>query len=308
MSRSYPQFDGTEFPDRIDSFEQVQDVTITMAPVAAQYRKLVQQGQIQDAAELLKRYPELNSMSINAAKLNRMTDAISAIETFFTSEVQQWVVELVKFKGPWNSNTTYSKYNVVTYSVSGQINAYVATEPSVPRGIAPTNTTYWQQITYQGPKGDKGDKGDTGQKGDKGDTGAKGDKGQDGAPGKDGKDGVSWNYVGEWQPGMDYAVNDAVTCDNCLWGATVANSNSIPTRTNTRWKCILEGFNDPMYHILNNVNYGTELPDDVNQEGRVFMKLEPPPELHIVQAVNYGTSLPTDDLIEGRIFMLIGGE
>lgn len=298
MSQMYPQFDGTDFPDRIDSFEPVQDVTIEMAPVAAQYRKLCQQGQIQDAAELLRRYPDLNAMSINAAKLNRMTDAISAIEQFFTEEVQQWVVELVKYKGTWSPSGAYMKYNVVTYAqADGTIGAYVATQPAVPRGCTPTDTRYWVQISYQGPKGDPGE---VGPKGDKGDIGSQGPKGDPG---------ISWVYTGEWNRDTSYAVNDAVTFDNCLWGATMPSSGVEPTDTSPRWKLILKGFTDPLYHVVNSINYGVELPTDHLVEGRVFFKLEEKPDIHTLSDVNYGTTLPTEDLEEGRVFLLLeGGE
>lgn len=295
MSQMYPQFDGTGFPDRIDSFERVMDVTVSYAPVAAQYRKLCQAGQIEDAAALLKQYPELNKMSINAAKLNMILDAVSAIETFFMNDVEQWVIELVKYKGVWSASTAYSKYNVVTYKqTDGSVGAYVATQATVPRGCTPTDTRYWVQISYQGPKGD------IGPKGDKGDVGPKGPKGDPG---------ISWVYAGEWNANMTYAVNEAVTFDNCLWGAVTASTGVEPTDTSPRWQLILKGFTDPLYHIVNSINYGVELPTEDLAEGRVFLKVEDKPDIHTLADVNYGSSLPTADLEEGRVFMLLeGGE
>lgn len=298
MSQTYPQFDGTGFPDRIDNFERVMDVTVSYAPVAAQYRKLCQAGQIEDAAALLEQYPELNKMSINAAKLNMILDAISAIETFFKNDVEQWVVELVKYKGTWSASGAYMKYNVVTYAQpDGTVGAYVATQPAVPRGCTPTDTRYWVQISYQGPPGEKGETGDKGDTGDPGPQGPKGDPG------------ISWVYTGEWNRNTSYAINDAVTFDNCLWGAVMPNAGVEPTDTTPRWQLILKGFTDPLYHIVNSINYGTELPTDNLAEGRVFLKLEEKPDIHVLSDVNYGPTLPTEDLVEGRVFLLLeGGE
>lgn len=311
MSITYPQFDGTQFPDRIDSFEYVQDVSVTMAPVAAKYRQLCQQGQVQDAAELLERYPELKRSAITAENHNIILDAISALETYYMTDVQEYIINLVQYKGIWSSGGAYVKYNVVSYTNNGVTGAYVAIQPAVPRGVAPTNTTYWLQVTYQGPKGDKGDKGDTGPQGIQGIQGVKGEQGADGkngADGKDGKDGISWNYIGEWTDDLTCKVNDAVTYDNCLWGAKKASMGVAPSEDSVYWKLILRGFSDPMYHILNNVNYGTELPDNDKQEGRVFFKVEELERYLILDGTNYGTALPETDLIEGRVFFLLGGE
>lgn len=299
MSIKYPQFDGTDFPDRIDSFERVQDVTVSYAPLATQYRKLCEQNQLQDAADLLKRYPELNRMAINAEKINKIYDAMSAVETFFMSDVQDWVVDLVKYRGDWSSTATYQKFNVVTYARNGIVGAYVATQASVPRGVNPTNTSYWTQISYQGPPGEKGDQGPQGIAGPQGEKGEKGDQGEDG---------ISWNYKGDWESSELYEKDDAVTFDNCLWGAVQNNMSVTPSETAPQWQLILRGFTSPMNHILHNTDYGTELPTVGNTEGRVFMLLEPPPEIHVLDDVNYGTSLPEEDLDEGRVFMLLGGE
>lgn len=292
MSITYPQFEGTQFPDRIDSFDRVQDVTVPYAAVAAQYANLCQQSRIEDAAELLQRYPELNSMSINAEKINKLYDSVSALETFFMGDVEKWVIDLVKYRGVWSANVLYHKYNVVTYSRNGIMGAYVATEANVPRGIAPSNTDYWTQISYQGPKGDKGDQGPQGVPGE---PGPKGDKGEPG---------ISWVYKGEWSSTELYKKEDAVTFDNCLWGAVQDNMSVTPTDEATQWQLILRGFQEPMYHIVNSINYGTQLPE-TGAEGWIFHKIEQVPKMLIIEDINYGTHLPDSQLVEGRIYFLI---
>lgn len=69
-------------------------------------------------------------------------------------------------KGKWNSNTTYSKLDIVSHNG----NSYFCIKGTVNHAV--TNNTYWQVIAT---KGDQGDQGDTGPQGRQGPVGTAGD-------------------------------------------------------------------------------------------------------------------------------------
>ncbi|MBR5276867.1 MAG: hypothetical protein IKU35_07005 [Bacteroidaceae bacterium] len=72
------------------------------------------------------------------------------------------------FRGAYNASYTYYNGDEVTYNDGKFTSTYRCIHTSSVKGIAPTNTTYWQ-IIAEGSKGDKGDTGDTGDDGKNGD-------------------------------------------------------------------------------------------------------------------------------------------
>lgn len=72
------------------------------------------------------------------------------------------------FRGAYNSGYTYYQGDEVTYFDGNFTSTYRCTSATPIKGIAPTNTNYWEVIA-QGSKGDKGDTGDSGDDGKNGD-------------------------------------------------------------------------------------------------------------------------------------------
>lgn len=72
------------------------------------------------------------------------------------------------FRGAYNASYTYYNGDEVTYNDGKFTSTYRCIHTASVKGIAPTNTTYWQ-IIAEGSKGDKGDTGDTGDDGKNGD-------------------------------------------------------------------------------------------------------------------------------------------
>lgn len=62
-------------------------------------------------------------------------------------------------KGEWNSVTSYTKLDIVTYEGS----SYLALQNNTNKAVS--NTTYWQLVAEKGDQGEKGDTGDTGETG-----------------------------------------------------------------------------------------------------------------------------------------------
>ena len=72
------------------------------------------------------------------------------------------------FRGEYNASYTYYNGDEVTYNDGKFTSTYRCVAAASVKGIAPTNTNYWQ-IMAQGSKGDKGDTGDNGEDGKAGD-------------------------------------------------------------------------------------------------------------------------------------------
>ena len=77
ISATYPNLNGTSFPENIDSF-----------PNAAH--------DLSGANAILSTYPELKTMLINAETLNQYRDAIIAIETYYKYQYETYLANTTK--------------------------------------------------------------------------------------------------------------------------------------------------------------------------------------------------------------------
>lgn len=89
----------------------------------------------------------------------------------------------ITLEGEYSSNKDYVRLDVVTYQGS----SYVCKKAC--KGIAVSNTEYWQQIAQKGDKGDRGEQGIQGIQGIQGEKGEKGDRGEQGIQGVQGETG-----------------------------------------------------------------------------------------------------------------------
>ena len=81
MSTTYPNYIGTNYPDSVDTFSKIVDVTISTLPYAILYQNYFQKGDLESASQVLTEHPELEKCLMNADKFNNLIDAIKAIET-----------------------------------------------------------------------------------------------------------------------------------------------------------------------------------------------------------------------------------
>ena len=81
MSATYPNYIGTNYPDSVDTFSKIVDVTIGTLPYAILYQNYFQKGDLESASQILTEHPELEQCLMNADKFNKLIDAIKAIET-----------------------------------------------------------------------------------------------------------------------------------------------------------------------------------------------------------------------------------
>ena len=201
MSTTYPNFSHTNYPDEIDTFQYFSDPTDNDVALIKQYQSYFNTGNISAAAKVLEDNPSLKNKIINATNLNKIIDAIKAIETLYMSDIQSYIMEVVTYKNVYSPKVTYSKYDVVDYNG----HAYMCIS-SCPIGTLPTNKDYFIPLSLKGDKGESG---------------------------------TGLSPRGVWNEYIQYYKDDLVSYNNVLWAANEDNIGFLPSDTSTKWYHVL---------------------------------------------------------------------
>lgn len=229
ISTLYPELPLTVFPDGgIDSFLTYVNVTASDGPLIKQYIDAMNSGNQTLASQIFANIPSASQKIIKATDLNKLSQAILAVERFYKTDVMPYVqskqtewtayIDQFTYKGLWASGTTYQINNMVTYTVDGLTVLFVATN-TPPQGTVPTNANYWRQLTIQGQQGESG---------------------------------VGLSYRQTWVSSTQYYVNDAVTFDGSLWQSLQNNQNIQPGTNAEYWRLIVK-FSTTIYPIQDTV-------------------------------------------------------
>lgn len=188
MSQSYPIYPRSSFPEDIDAFEYMNDISESTLTAATAYNTYINQGNFEAAEKVRNDNPALEKCLFNADKHNKLLDAIMAMETLFSNDIHTYIRDIIKYRGLYSSTTSYKKYNVVTYVIEDVPNPFIAIA-DVPLKTPPTNTTYWQPLAIKGDQGISG---------------------------------IGLSPRGQWKPTVTYYKDDLVTHGDKWY---VANSN-----------------------------------------------------------------------------------
>lgn len=215
MSVLYNDLPLTAFPGDIDSFTTWLDIIASDGALVLQYQQAMQTGNTVLANQILAQIPSATQKIIKATDLNKMTQAILAVERFYQTDVEPYIqeqqanwleiIQRFSYKGEWASGTTYEVNNFVSYTVSGATLIYLATS-NPPVGTPPTNTNYWRLLSIQGQQGPSGE-------------------------------GVS--YRQEWNSSTQYYTNDTVTYGGALWIATQNSQGQTPQSGSQYWQLVM---------------------------------------------------------------------
>lgn len=215
MSVLYNDLPLTAFPGDIDSFTTWLDIIASDGALVLQYQQAMQAGNTVLANQILAQIPSATQKIIKATDLNKMTQAILAVERFYKTDVEPYIqeqqanwLEIIhrfSYKGEWASGTTYEVNNFVSYTVSGATLIYLATS-NPPVGTPPTNTNYWRLLSIQGQQGPSGE-------------------------------GVS--YRQEWNSSAQYYTDDTVTYGGALWIATQNSQGQTPQSGSQYWQLVM---------------------------------------------------------------------
>lgn len=216
MSALYQDLPFTSFPGTLDTFTTWINILASDGLLIAQYQAALQAGNITQANQILAQIPQGTQKIITATDLNKLTQAIQAVERFYKTDVKPYIqsqqeswlniINQFSYEGVWSNGTSYVTNNIVSYTTGGLTLLFIATSIP-PIGTAPTNTQYWRLLTIQGQPGTSGN-------------------------------GLS--YRQEWNGTVQYNVNDSVTYDGILWMALRVNRNIQPGTDSSYWKNVMK--------------------------------------------------------------------
>lgn len=210
MSQLYPDLDLTNFPAFVDQFTTFLNITATDGPLIKQYTDAMNIGDVVTANQILAQIPDATQKLITANSLNKLTQAMLAVERFYKTDIKPYVdnkqtewsdrINQFNYISDWSVSQTYQKNNIVSYTQFGNTYLYIATS-NPPSGTLPTNSTYWQKFTIQGEQGASQD--------------------------------LSYRYG--WEIGTEYIANDAVTYEGRIWVALRTNRGVQPGTDPSVW-------------------------------------------------------------------------
>ena len=211
MSNTYSDLLYTNYPDAIDSYEYMQDMSSDLLDLVSQYESLIISKKFNEASQLLINNPTLNRIYFNAEKYNRIVDSVKAIQRLYFSDIQKYLEQLINYRGAYSSKNSYEKYDVCLYDGS----AYLCVS-NAGIGILPTNTSYFVKITLQGEQGISG---------------------------------LGLAFVGVWNSTSTYSKDDAVSYNDSLYASTVDNNkNHTPSTNSTYWELVVNFNNITSYN------------------------------------------------------------
>ena len=214
MSTTYQSLQFTTFPDDIQSFVTMLNMSVEDGAAVTGYQQAMQAGNNTLARQYYSQITNANQKFIDATKMNTLMDTCVALQKFYKTDIEPYIqsqqtiwgnrINQFNYVGDYSASTLYAVNNFVTYTASGVRNVYICVKVP-PIGTAPTNTTYWRELSIQGLQGPSGEN-------------------------------LSFRYA--WDSGEVYYPEDVVVYDNVVWGCLVQNSNQTPQSGSTSWRSI----------------------------------------------------------------------
>ena len=214
MSVKYPSLQFTTFPEQVQTFVTMLNMTVADAPNVKGYQQAMEAGNKTLAQKYYNRITNANRKFVDSTKMNRLMDTCVALQNFYLTDIKPYIDDLqttwtdridqFNYVGGYSASKLYAVNNFVTYTVSGVRNVYICVKVP-PVGTAPTNTTYWRKLSIRGLQGPSGEN-------------------------------LSFRYA--WSSSEIYYPEDVVVYDNVVWGCLVQNSNKTPQSGSTYWRSI----------------------------------------------------------------------
>lgn len=208
---------ASTFPEKIDEIPRFLDITQSDAILVGKVQDAIKSGDLALANSFLLQIQDYDKKVVNAVRLNKIRDAILALEQFyktdFTNYINQkqteWQSELNKFdyKEDWSSGNLYNKNNIVRYNNNGAFHLYICIKNTPTTNISPLNNNYWIDLTKQGTRGQSGTNGA--------------------------------NFLFEWKPDFPYQPNTIVSYEGGWWISTRQSQNQMPAEGSAYWNLVL---------------------------------------------------------------------
>ena len=224
MSKTFPQYPATSFPDTFQSLKRYQDVTQADLSAYNEYKNYINNNNLSGAKAALQKIENYGNKTLTAAEINTLVDTVQALQSYMDRDTwqsmvngkqQEWenIINQFSYIGEWSSTKQYKKWNMVTYAntslvdVDGTSYVYMAVQDN--EGQSPyENQTYWLKLSIKGAQGDSGYNG---------------------------------GFRGIWDNGITYNQNDIVVYNNA-WYVNVSdtNLNHTPSKDSSYWDLLFE--------------------------------------------------------------------
>lgn len=214
MSVLYPDLLNTNFPEQVQSFITMLNMTVSDADAVMGYQEAMRNGDITTAQRYFSQIANGEQKFITAEVMNTLMETCIALQRFYNSDIEPYIntkqaswetnVNRFTYLGSFDLSTQYVVNNFVAYGVNG-VNTLFICISNPPVGTVPTNSTYWRQLTVRGLQGESGD-------------------------------GASFRYA--WSSSETYYPEDIVTDENTVWVCTAENSNQKPSFGSSYWNAI----------------------------------------------------------------------
>ena len=224
MSKTFPQYPATSFPDTFQSLKRYQDVTQADLSAYNEYKNYINNNNLSGAKVALQKIENYDNKTLTATEINTLVDTVQALQSYMNgdtwqsivnSKQQEWenIINQFSYIGEWSNTKQYKKWNMVTYANTGLVDvdgtSYVYMAVQDNEGQSPyDNQTYWFKLSIKGAQGDSGYNG---------------------------------GFRGIWDNGITYNQNDIVVYNNA-WYVNVSdtNLNHTPSKDSSYWDLLFE--------------------------------------------------------------------
>ena len=113
---AYEEYPHSQFPDAIDNFDNMQDITATLVDAMVSYQTAITNKDFTTAPTVIANYPDLLKVLINADRINSLQDAVKAIEQYYMDDVHTMVTTLAANTVGINDSATGDAKKTNAYS------------------------------------------------------------------------------------------------------------------------------------------------------------------------------------------------
>lgn len=113
---AYEEYPHSQFPDAVDNFDNMQDITATLVDAMVSYQTAITNKDFTAASTVISNYPDLLKVLINADRINSLQDAVKAIEQYYIDDVQAMVTTLAANTVGINDSATGDAKKTNAYS------------------------------------------------------------------------------------------------------------------------------------------------------------------------------------------------
>lgn len=113
---AYEEYPRSQFPDAIDNFDNMQDITAALVDAMVSYQTAITNKDFTTAANAITNNPDLLKVLINADRINSLQDAIKAVEKYYKDDVGNMVTHIAQNTIGINDKATGNDKKTNAYS------------------------------------------------------------------------------------------------------------------------------------------------------------------------------------------------